>query len=283
MRILPKKGVRLNPATDIARCYLLGRFGLATVTSLAPVLWGSPHTARASLSRLARLKLVRSFPRATPAEKKWWALTPQGRDLVLDATGCEEHELRCVTGIRRLNLAMIEQRNAVWASCIRAARRSDAIRLAVFRPEWELRRMSANLMPLVPDALLVFERRDGHGEAAVMLELDSGSERSTILRGKAEVYASLRSTAALYGAARWRVVFLVPSRRRALTVATAMVQGGAGSFTSIGLARHLQEGQVFASVLWQADELAREPQAEPRHALIEELLTASPIDAADER
>lgn len=280
---LIERGVRLNPATDVPRGYLLGRFGLATVSSLSPVLWGSPHTARASLGRLARLKLVRSFARNSPAEKKWWALTKSGREWVLEATGCQERELRYVAGIRRLNLPVIGQRNDLWASCICAARRSAQVRLALFRPEWELRQLSANLLPIVPDAMLVLERRDETRDVTIFLEQDSGSERSAVIRGKAEEYTRLRSSGPLYGATRWNVLFVVPSRRRAVTVAAAMVNGGAGSFTWVGLARQLVSGPAFSPVLWQADELVREPTADPLHSLIEELVALPPINAADER
>lgn len=276
-------GVRLHPSTDIPRLYLIARFGVTVVASIAPISWGSPNTARCCMRRLERLRLVRSFPRNSPAEKKWWALTRQGYELVLEATGCAEGEVRYVSGIRRLNLRALAQRNDLWASCILAARTSREIQLSLFRPEWELRRMSANNMPIVPDAMMVLGRRDSSAELAWMLEQDSGSERSAVLRAKATHYAEARSSNSFYGATRWKVLFVVPSRRRALTVAAAMVNGGAGAFSFVGIAQELYGGYAFARVLWRSDELVLEPKATPGSSLIDELLegpsSTKPINA----
>jgi hypothetical protein len=64
--------------------------------------------------------------------------------------------------------------------------------------------------------------------------MDTGSERSAVWKSKASKYAELRDRGPLYGLVDWRLVALVPSVRRARTVARAVVAGGGGAFTFLG-------------------------------------------------
>lgn len=268
-------GARLNLPRDLQLAYCLGRFGAATMRQLWPLFFGSYHTARRGFGRLVKLGLIKSFDRHAPSDPKWFSLSRAGLEWVLGEAACAEDELRTVTGLKRLNLAALDERNLFWASLVVAARQSPLVKLALFRPEWELRRLAAQAIPVVPDAMLVLERRDLSASIAWMVEQDSGSERSQVWRGKAQAMRELRA-GALYGAADWLVVATVPSVRRAKTIAEAVTAEGAGAFIYLAVAEQLWQGRAFERVLWSAQELARSRDAPAVHSLLDPLLAADP-------
>lgn len=287
-------GARVNLPRDSLIAYALGRFGASTIEPLWPIHFGSYHTGRRRIRHLVRLKLVRRFPRRSPSEPLWYSLTRQGMEFVLEHIGCPPEEVQQVASINRLNLGALAERNHLWSSLIRAARRSPTVRLALFRPERELRRMAMQAVPpisVVPDALFCLELRTNHDPSSerdvprlvAMVELDSGSERSSQWRVKARSY---RAQSALYGAERWSILVTVPSIRRARTIAEAVSNEGLGNVTYLALATHLRDGHALERVLWRADELlvCREP--EPGHSLLDLLSVPHPAQragATDER
>jgi hypothetical protein len=101
-----------------------------------------------------------------------------------------------------------------------------------------------------------------------MIEMDAGTQRKTVLRAKAGRYAAFRTAPHLYGHADWRLLVLVPSARRARTVAAAITSGGAGAFGFVAVAKDLEERHAFERRLWPCQELARSPQAKPNASLV---------------
>lgn len=277
-------GARLQLPRDLRFLYALGRMGASTLEPLWKLNYGSPHTQRGGIRRLEKLGLVRSFPRIAPSLPKWWALTRRGYEWVIEQTGCEENELRWVTGLGRVNLAALHARNHAWSSIILATRQTPAVKLILFRPEWELRRLAGSVVPVVPDFQMVLApASDATATVAFMAEQDAGTERLSVWRAKAVAYRMLRQGGQLYGASRWFTLTLVPSLRRARTIATAVASEGAGDFIYLAVEEALREGRAFDRVLWLASELA-ERAGPARHSLVDLVGVAGmPISEAEQR
>jgi hypothetical protein len=282
MMLLPWRvsGARLHLPRDLQIAYTVGRMGVVTIGDTYPLWYGSPHTARFGFGRLTRLGLLRSFPRPDPLAPAWYSLTPQGLEWASEQAGCEERELRAVAGIRRMHLPSM--RNQLWTSVVLACRQHPSIRILRFQPEWELRPMKREDMRVVPDAVVTLGGpEESHRECSWLLELDAGTERTSVWRAKAREYVELRSAGRVYGAGAWRLLAVVPTARRALTVAVAINTGGAGAFSYVGVIGNLVTGRAFARVLWPCLELARGPNVAPSASLTDAL--GKPISDADQR
>ena len=273
MTFLPWRvsGARLQLPRDLEIAYAVGRMGIVTVADVYSLWYGSRHTARFGFGRLTRLGLVRSFPRESPLTPAWYSLTPRGLEWTAEKSGCDERELRAVVGIRRTNLAAASMRNRFWVSAALACRQRPGIRIGIFRPEWEIRQMKPESVDVVPDAFVSFIGTDGtvERERAWIVEMDAGTQRSAVWKAKAGHYAALRDAGGLYGLAAWRLLAVVPSARRALSVAVAITAGGAGAFSFVATAASLDGGQAFAPVLWSCLELARLPSVQPAAGLLD--------------
>ncbi len=282
MTVLPWRvsGARLHLPRDLQIGYAVGRMGAVTIGDVYPLFYGSPHTARFGFGRLMRLGLLRSFPRPSPIVPAWFSLTPRGIEWVAEQSGSDESELRAVCGIKRVNLPALSMRNRFWASLVLACRALPSIRLASFRPEWELRPARPEHVRVVPDAIVTLANGDETNplERAWMVEMDAGTERSAVWRAKAAQYAELRAGGRLYGATGWKVLAVVPSPRRARTVAMAVATGGAGAFSMVGVADHLERGQALGRVLWRCADFARSSDAVPTVSLADELTDPSEAD-----
>ena len=283
MMLLPWRvsHVRLHLPRDLQIAYAVGRMGVVTVADVFRLWYGSPHTARFGFGRMVRLGLLRSFPRPDSLSPAWFSLTPRGLAWTAEQAGCDVRELRAVAGIRRMNLSAVAMRNRLWTSLILACRRNPAVSMASFEPEWELRRSRQEHVHIVPDAVVTLAGTDVTGErgCAWMLEMDFGTERSSVWKAKAGHYAEVRDANCLYGVADWRLLAIVPSARRARSVALAVVAGGAGTFSFVGVAGHLDDGRAFDDALWPCLELARIPTVVPTASLIDGF--GKPINKAD--
>lgn len=265
MKRLPWRvsGARLHLPRDLDVSHAVGRMGVVTPYDLWPLFWGSINTARVGFGRLLKLGLLRTFERDDLSHPAWYSLTEEGAAWVVEEIDCEAEELRVVGGIRRANLAAIRTRNRSWVSIVLACRKAPAVRLALFRPEWELRRLKTAAVGVVPDAMVVLsDETDGGGSGwAWMVEFDAGTERLAVWEAKARSYAEQRNRGALYGAARWNVLALVPSARRARSVASAVARVGAGGFVFVGVDTTLEEGRALDPLLWRASALASDATA----------------------
>jgi hypothetical protein len=277
MMILPWRvsGARLHLPRDLEIGYAVGRMGVVTTSDVYRLWYGSPHTARFGFGRLMRLGLLRTFPRSNQLAPTWFSLTPRGLDWVAEQSGCDERELRAVCGIRRMNLPAVGIRNRLWTSLILACRANPSAQLACVEPEWDIRRRRTADLDVVPDVIVVLKGKavtDRFG-CAWMLEMDAGTQRSSVLKAKAVRYAAFRDAPHLYGYANWRVLIMVPSERRARMAAAAFTAGGAGAFSFVAVAKSLEQGRAFGPVLWPCLELAHSPQAKPSASLIDTIVT----------
>jgi hypothetical protein len=271
------EGARVTLPQDLERAYLLGRFGATTAYDCAWAAFGSTRSARRGLSRLALLGIARTFPRPDLTTPAWYSLSPGGLEWVVEVMGCPPDDLRRLTGLKRTNIRALAARNRLWSSIVAACRKRDGATLALARPEWELRRMKTILEPVVPDFLFVLSQKDGEGERLLvwMVEQDSGTERSTEWRKKAVAYASVRGRVPLFGAREFFVLAVVPSVRRAITVATAVCESGAGGFVFVALPDALERGRALdPGTLWKASELVTDTATVRRYSLL--LLTPNP-------
>jgi hypothetical protein len=283
MMLLPWRvsGARLQMPRDLQIAYTVGRMGVVTIADTYALWYGSPHTARFGFGRLVRLGLLRSFPRTDPLAPAWYSLTPQGLEWTAEQAGCDERELRAVAGIRRMHLPSM--RNQLWTSVVLACREAPLTCIRRFQPEWELRPLKREDMRVVPDAAVTLGGPDktSQGECSWLLELDAGTERTSVWRAKAREYVELRGAGRVYGVGVWRLLAVVPTAKRALTVAVAITAGGAGAFSYVGVIGNLVTGQAFARVLWPCLELAKAPAVAPSVSLIDGL--DKPISEADQR
>lgn len=275
------KGVRLHLPRDRDIAYVVGRMGTATSQDLAPLFYGSANTARFGFLRLVRLGLLKQFPRPDVSRPAWFALTPDAREWVADEIGCEPSALRVVHGVGRMNLSAVRSRNRLWVSLVLACRSRTDIALVLVRPEWMLRQESAN-EPVVPDAEVVLSRTDGdHAREFVwFVELDAGTERLAVWRSKIERYADARGRRALYGELEWRLLILVPSVRRARSVAAVCEEVSLGESCFLAVQAAIEEGRALDAILYRADELVAAPGSLRRWSLIG-CVTA--VDEADQR
>jgi hypothetical protein len=272
-------GAKLNLPRDLQMGYVLGRMGTATVGDLWPMFYGAQSTARFGFLRLRRLNIVSAFAADDPSRPTWFSLSRGGLAWVVEEVGCNEAELRRYSGLSHVNLGAIKLRNRLWVSLVLASRKSSLVRLALFRPEWELRRLKAASQALVPDALFVLELKEpaagelrGPGTAhsqCCMVELDSGSERGAVWLDKARAYTAARSAGPLYGESTWQLLVLIPSVKRARSVAQALVKGGAGPFSFLALSSTLDEGRALEPLLWRARELVEHQDVPPTHSLVD--------------
>ena len=283
MMLLPWRisGARLQMPRDLQIAYTVGRMGVVKIADTYPLWYGSPHTARFGFGRLVRLGLLRSFPRTDPLAPAWYSLTAQGLEWTAEQAGCDEHELRAVAGIRRMHLPSM--RNQLWTSVVLACRQLPSICIRRFQPEWELRPMKREDMRVVPDAVVALAGTDkaSQRECSWLLELDAGTERTSVWRAKAREYVELRSSGRVYGVGAWRLLAVVPTARRALTVAVAITAGGAGAFSYVGVIGNLVSGHAFARALWPCLELTQVPTAPPSASITDGL--GKPISEADQR
>lgn len=251
-------GARLHLPRDLHVAYVIGRMGTATSLDVWPLFYGSPHTARFGFLRLQRLGVLRMFPRKEPTHPGWFTLTAEARPWVAEAMNCDESELRVVSGIARTNLAAVRGRNRLWVSLVLSCRSTPSVRLMLFRPEAELRRERRGER-LVPDALFVLrvEGAPEMHEVAWFVELDAGTERLAIWVKKAEAYSEARRLGSLYGEPQWNVLVVVPSERRARSVARVCAAASLGHCVFLAVQEALEDGHAFDAVLMSADELAK--------------------------
>lgn len=263
------KGVRLHWPRDAHLVYVVSRMGIARSVDVWPLLYGSHGAGKMGFARLQRLSLLRMFPRANLAEHAWYGLVPEAAPWVAEAMGCDEDELRVVHGISRMNLGAVRDRNRFWVSAVLACRARAGARVALVRPEWEFRRARESGTRLVPDLQLVLEVADGSGPAELVwfIEFDAGTERLAVLEGKARAYLEAARLGSFYGELRWSVLVLVPSIRRARSVAAAMHRASAER-TWVAVQSELEEANALEPRLWRADELALNPKAPPRWSLL---------------
>jgi hypothetical protein len=262
--------------------------GAVTMADLGPLYWGAGQTARAGFLRLTKLGILRTFPRSDPSRPQWYSLTAEGLEWVLSEVDCAEEELRRYAGLARVNLAALSARNRFWVTLLRACRRTPDFKVTLFTPEWELRRAKPEGVAIVPDALAVLTRQDGSVPGgtetalshAYMLEFDSGAERSIVWQEKAKCYGALAVHGRLYGASRWSVVALVPTLRRARTVATAISKGGGGGQPDflLGLSAAVQVDHLLGRVFWSVGDLLQS-QGTPSRSLLDSLSAESATDA----
>lgn len=273
------RGARLHLPRDRDLAYVLGRMGIATSQDVAPLFFGSVHTARFAFLRLQKLGLLESFPRKSATDPAWFTLSRDAAPWVAEAMGCDESELRTVSGITRANLSAVRARNRLWVSLVLACRAAPGTALALFRPEWELRRVRGG-QGLVPDAHVVLQV-EGAGrvdELVWFVELDAGTERLAVWAKKAEAYQAARQRGLLYGERCWNVLVLVPTERRARSVARTCAESPAGALVFLATQEAVEEARALEPVLARADQCGR-PDA-PRWTLSGQCV---PIDEAAQR
>jgi len=279
----PACGARLNLPRDLEIAYAVGRMGAVTVADVYALWYGSAHTCRAGFGRLSRLGLIRAFPRTDPRAPAWHSLTHPGLEWAAEQARCDIRELRAMESVRRANLPALSCRNRLWTSLVLASRRHPHVHIARFQPEWQLRSITPPDQRLVPDAMLTLlsSLGDGEQQRAWAVELDGATERLSVWRAKAAGYVAVRDAKRLYGAGPWQLLALVPSRRRAHTVAASITAGGAGAFSFIGITADLEGARAFDRALWPCLALADDPSAPPAASLVDGL--ESPISEADQR
>jgi hypothetical protein len=253
------RGARLHLPRDRDLAYVIGRMGITTSQDVSPLFFGSVHTARFAFLRLQKLRLLTSFARPSATDPAWFTLNRDAVSWVAAAMDCDESELRTVSGITRTNLAAVRARNRLWVSLVLACRRTPGAELVLFRPEWELRRARSREV-LVPDAQVVLQVEDGAEphEFVWFVELDAGTERLAVWSKKVEAYEEARRRGSLYGEPRWNVLVLVPTERRARSVARTCATSPVGTLVFLATQEAVEDGRALEPVLVRADHCGRD-------------------------
>jgi hypothetical protein len=245
--------------------YLVAKLGYFWVADAGFMFFQRPNTARFYVASLAKRGILEPFPRRHPSDPHAYRISERGLEWLVDEIGCNRNELWRPTSTRRLNIAAVRAMNRFWCSLASAAGEHPQLRLHRFVPERQLRRMKSPSCSVVPDAMAVM-RLGAAGPtklAAVAVEQDSGYERLKVWSEKIRGYLAAKRFATFYGHRSCDVVLLaiVPSRRRAVSVARTAAMAGGGCFTYMGLAAELESGHALDPVLWSAATLAADPSA----------------------
>lgn len=169
--------------TDRDRVLLraLVRFRIATTRDLVRLIFTGVRadTAAARLRRLFDAGYVDVRVTTLAAENRY-SLGPQGRRAM-------ESEGLCLGAVPRGNVEHHLAIVRLWTELAAAARAARRLRLAVFRPDWELRQLpAAAAAPVIPDALI--ELREGGQQLRLAIEVDLGTEPLGTLRQKLAAY-----------------------------------------------------------------------------------------------
>lgn len=217
-RVVRRTGVtaRLGDR-DRALLAALARFRLARTRDLTRLYFDGVRADTAA-ARLRRL-FDAGFLEVTAAElhrPNCYRLGPRGR-VWAESIGLSVG--RVPSGEAAHHLAIV----GLWTELASLGRKGEAIRLTLFRPDWEIRGLADRADLVVPDALAELVGGSGDGTATIhlALEVDLGTESIRTLRRKLDAYSAvLASDEGLFG---WSDITLVvvadaptPSRRQAL-------------------------------------------------------------------
>ncbi len=234
------RGLRLKER-DLDILLALAKMRLLKTSDLARLYFSAVGTCQKRLRRLYDAGLARAIATDLAAENRY-ALTRLGHGLLVRAL--DEGAVPAFRSAPRVDgrtlkhLDMLNQyRIGLAKGCA-----SRGVRLVRFMPEWDLRAMAPDAR-LIPDAM--FELALAEERMIFALEVDTGSEPPTTVRKKLEAYAShtLGGTT-IFGAAQPVVLFVVPTKRRALALARASEGVGDGVFVAVAADVHDAGGVV---------------------------------------
>jgi hypothetical protein len=89
------------------------------------------------------------------------------------------------------------------------------------------------------------------------VELDAGTERLAVWSKKVEAYEEARRRGSLYGEPRWNVLVLVPTDRRARSVARTCATSPVGTPVFLATQEAVEDGRALEPVLVRADHCGR--------------------------
>lgn len=224
----PKRAMRQEPGRkrlvvrDLVALGLVGDAWPVTTRQVAAFVECSRPIASRLLRKLRDLALVAVHVEGMESENRY-TLMPAGARELARVRGVDPDAFATPTGLGRVSdhhHGVVD----VYVALHLALRRSTRLTLARFAFEAELRRrVGTTKYALVPDGVAVVVDEDGH-ETTFALEVDQATQNpSYVLREKIEPYIALAGAGApLVGVAPWRVLFVVPTERRARKLAEAI-------------------------------------------------------------
>lgn len=241
---------------DLAILYLVGVCGVLRTRDITRFFFGARATANDRLRKLFCAGLLDCFVPSLSSDN-YYALTALGRDRV-----CEEHDLdpntlRLVTKLpKKLDhaIGVTELRLSIAMAC----RESERYELVSFQTDADLaRERHAQLLPIVPDALVSIRDVEGKRTHSFVIEVDLGTEATTwLVRHKLAVYARYAETGtSLYGVRDPVVVLVTSGLRRARNIARTIEAMGVRANVAISLRTMVDERTVLAEAYARPSDL----------------------------
>ncbi len=259
---------------DLEILYLAGVCGVVRTRDVTRFAFGARATANDRLRKLYCAGLLECFV-PDLASDNYYALTPRGRDHLVEAYDIPPDDVRVVRKLpKHLDhaLAVTEMRLHIALAC----RASTTYKLGGFETDAELAKARhAALLELIPDAKVTIIARATGEVHTLMAELDLGTEPTNwLVRHKLAVYARYAALGtALYGVRNPPILLVVPSLRRARNIARTMVDQRVLAPVVFALRPLLTEGNVLGRAYALPQELlAAAPEVEPAALFRQRLL-----------
>lgn len=207
---------------DLEVLLALAKMRLLRTGEIARLFFGAVGTAQKRLRKLYDGGLIRALVTDLAAENRY-AITPIGHALLARALPQEGiPAFRAAPRVDGRSMAHLDLLNS-YRIALASAAPAASVDLLQFTPEWELRSREPSAA-IVPDA--VFRLRHGSRVIAIALEVDAATEPPmTVVRKMERYQAHALERRPVGGLREPRVLLIVPSRRRARSLARAL-EGG---------------------------------------------------------
>ncbi len=217
---------RLNQRRDPQIFFALTKMRFLRTRDISKLYFNNKLTANKRLRRLFDAGYIQAWVQELYADNIY-SLHHKGRAFLVQHMGFSGDDVAVPTGIKNVNLNHLFGINSFRISLSIGIKETPGLRLALFRPDWQLQRLQ---MPLIPDAIFMIEdtRNGAPRRHYFSLEYDSGTEPlSYWIKKKAGAYLEIRRANYLfYGLEKFTIVVVAPSKRRIRTLAKAIYQAG---------------------------------------------------------
>lgn len=214
----------------------IGRAGVVELPDVTRLFWGDTAGSRSAAARRLRKLCDHGLAEsATVAldQPNRIVLTERGADW-LPASANETRVLRVRVRAHGAAADHLLASAKVWGALALRVRDSNA-RLARYVTEGELRRLLGRRAgTLIPDGFGLLGARSGGEPTGLALEVDLGTEPTSVFVHKARRYAAYLQAGHLHGLPLHALLVYAPGTPRLGGLARAAVRGGIGRWTLLG-------------------------------------------------
>lgn len=242
---------------DLQLFFFLGVCGIARTRDVVRLFFGARGTANDRLRKLFVAGFLQCFVRDLAGDNLY-ALTDRGLQVLVERKGIDPTTLRIVRKLPS-KLEHTLEILAVRLHLSLACRTHPRYALAAFDTDADLAaERHAALLDLVPDARVALVDRASGGRVMFFLEVDRGTENTTwLVRHKLRRYADAAAThTPLYGIVDPLIVFVVPSERRARSLAERIVAERVSARVVLALTPNLSDANVLGVAYARPEDVA---------------------------